>query len=316
MSDNIDEFISKFDVCNSYEIKNYLPPLVSVVVITYRSAHYVRKTLDSVLNQDYDNLELIISDDCSPDNTMEIVSNWIQDNQVKINLRNLKLKVVTTDQNGGICHNYNNGLKYAHGKWIKYIAGDDILEPDCISTFVNYASQCNDKLFICGTKPFTDSGRKLPQRLLPSEWFSGDCKSQEKLIVKKGTIIEGPTLFIDREVLESLGGFEEKYPFIEDYPLCMKFLKNGYRINLVPHHLIRYREYPESVSRGDPRFATSIFHAIEDYAIPAAWKNRQYLYWWHEFTQKSIRHRCFPKILLYLMSGIDLINWRKKFFKK
>lgn len=299
----------------NHEITNY-PPLVSVIVITYKSGIYVHETLNSVLNQDYKNLELIISDDCSPDNTMEIVSNWIQDNQVKINLRNLKLKVVTTDQNGGICHNYNNGLKYAHGKWIKYIAGDDILEPDCISTFVKYASPSNDKLFICGTKPFTNSGEQLPLRLLPTEWFKGDCKSQEKLIVRRGTIIEGPSLFINREALESLDGFEEKYPFIEDYPLCMKFLKHGYRINLVPHHLIRYREYPESVSRGDSRFATSIFHAIEDYAIPAAWKNRQYLYWWHEFTQKSIRHKRFPKIILYLMSGCDLINWRNKISKR
>lgn len=290
-------------------------PLVTIVVITYNSAKYVEQTLESVKNQTYDNIELIISDDCSPDNTLDIVKDWVEENKWKMwNIRNVPL-VTSTDKNGGICHNYNNALKYASGKWIKYIAGDDILEPNCITAYIEVAENCNDKIFISGTKPFTNTGEILPSRLLPAEWFEGDCRMQERLIIKKGTIIEGPTLFLNRETLVSLGGFEEKYPFIEDYPLYMKFLKNGYRINLVRHHLVRYREYPESVSRSDNRFSRSIFDAIEDYAIPAAWRNKLYTRWWHEIVRKAIRHKKYPKSVLYMMSGLDIINWRNKLLK-
>lgn len=294
----------------------YHSPLVTVIVITYNSAKYIRETLDSVKNQTFNDIELIISDDCSTDNTLDIVTDWVEKNHRKIGKHGKDPLIITTDNNGGICHNYNNGLKFAHGKWIKYIAGDDILEVDCISSFVEAAEKCDDKIFICGTKPFTNSNTCLPERLLPEKWFKGDFRSQEKLIVRKGTIIEGPIFFLHRETLLSLNGFEEKYPFIEDYPLYMKFLKNGYRINLVQKCLIRYREYPESVSRSDNRFSKSIIDAIEDFAIPAAWRNKLYFHWYHETVKYAIRHKTHSKIVLYIMSALDIINWRNKIQKK
>lgn len=226
----------------------------------------------------------------------------------------MQFEIISTEANKGICGNYNNGLRHAKGEWIKYIAGDDILVPECIETFVKETGMSDDRIMISGTLPFCDKGDLKP-RLLPGKWFSGDAREQERLIVRKGTVIEGPTLFLHRETLITLGGFEEKYPFIEDYPLCMKYLKNGYRIRLVEKHLIRYREYPESVSRSDSRFSKSIFAAIDDYAIPAAKRNRQWLYWWHYRTQKAIRHREYPKPVLYLMSGLDPVNWKNKLVK-
>jgi len=285
-------------------------PLVSVIVITYNSSKYVLDTLCSVANQTYDNIELIISDDCSSDDTVSKCAEWLATGGGKA-LINCKL--VSTPKNGGICANYNNGLKHAHGEWVKYIAGDDILTPDCIVEFVKATASSAVKIMICGTLPFLNDGTKLPPRLLDSKWFAGDAASQERLLVRKGTVIEGPTLFLHRETLQKLGGFEEKYPFIEDYPLYMKYLAHGYRIHLVPKHLIRYREYPESVSRSDNRFAISIFDAIEDYAIPAARRNHMYLYWWHQKVRKAIRHKAFPQPILYMLSGLDLIHLRNKF---
>lgn len=283
-------------------------PLVSIIVITYKSAKYVSQTLESIKAQTYDNIELIISDDCSPDDTLKVCEQFIKKNWDK---NRSNVTIVTTQKNGGICANYNNGLKYAKGVWIKYIAGDDILESDCIKSFVNATILSNDKLFICGTKPFTNDGTKLPYRLLPPDWFKGDYISQEKLLVKKGTIIEGPTFFIHAETLRKLGAFDEKYPFIEDYPLYMKFLKNGYRIHLVEKYLIRYREYPESVSKCDNRFERSIFQAIEDFAIPAAKKNRMFWYWWHEIVEKYARHHMNSPVN-YLLVLTDFIGWKKR----
>lgn len=98
-------------------------PLVTIIVITYKSADYVIDTLESISQQTYKNIELIISDDRSPDNTLEICESWIEKHKNRFS----NTIVTKTDRNGGICYNYNNGLKMATGKWIKYIAGDDEL---------------------------------------------------------------------------------------------------------------------------------------------------------------------------------------------
>jgi glycosyltransferase involved in cell wall biosynthesis len=260
------------------------------------------------MNQTYKNIEVIVSDDCSKDDTVSVVQDLVLHKK-----NDIPVRIVSTPHNSGICGNYNNALKYAKGKWIKYIAGDDVLQPECVSAFVEAAESCDDKIFICGTLPFTNDGNSLPPRLLPEGWFAGDARSQERLIIRKGTIIEGPTLFIERETLQALGGFDEKYPFIEDFPLCMKFLAHGFRIHLVSAHLVRYREYTGSVSHGgDDRFGKSIFDAIDDYAIPASFRNHMYIYAWHLLINKWIRQNVIkPHFAGYLLRVTDILAYRK-----
>ena len=121
--------------------------LVSVIVITYNSAQYVLQTLESIKRQTYKNIELIVSDDRSSDNTISICKDWVIEN--KHIFRNVK--VLQTPSNGGICHNYNYALQQANGEWIKYIAGDDILEDNCIERFVANIKP-NIFLYTCITK--------------------------------------------------------------------------------------------------------------------------------------------------------------------
>ena len=107
-------------------------PLVSIVVITYNSAKYVLETLESAKQQTYCNIELIITDDCSTDNTVDLCDQWLETN--KKNFVNVQLLIGT--ENVGIPANLNKGIKIAHGEWIKSIAGDDILHEDCICNFI------------------------------------------------------------------------------------------------------------------------------------------------------------------------------------
>lgn len=283
--------------------------LISVVVITYNSAKYVLDTLESIKNQDYSNIELIVSDDCSTDETFNICSEWVDKNRTRF----CRAIVVRTEKNGGICVNYNRGLKEVTGTWVKYIAGDDLLMSNCISTFVSALGECSDKIMICGTIHFSDSDNREDKYLLPRLFGELNANKQERFLVRKGTIIEGPTLFIEAETLRELGGFEECYPFIEDYPLCMKYLSKGFHIHLVNKYLIRYRVYRESVSRGDSRFSISIFNAIDYYAPKAALRNGMFLWWFHYKTNAKIR--CLSKKrrwLGFLLRIFDIINYRKK----
>lgn len=285
-------------------------PKISVVVITYNSSKYVLETLESVKNQDYSNLELIVSDDCSTDDTFKICKKWVSDNATRF----CRAVVVQTEKNGGICVNYNRGLKEVQGTWVKYIAGDDILLPHCISTYVSELRMSQDKIMLCGIIRFFDSSINENSCILPTYFGELTNREQEKFLVRSGTVVPGPTLFLETETLRNLGGFEECYPFIEDYPLCMKYLSKGYHIHLANHCLIRYRVYQESVSRGDSRFSVSILNAIDYYAPKAAWKNRQYLWWYHYRINAIIRN--LPnsrKWIGYILRSVDIINYCIKF---
>ncbi len=288
-------------------------PRISIVVITYNSSKYVLETLESVKSQDYSNLELIVSDDCSTDDTFEVCKKWVSDNATRF----CRAVVVQTEKNGGICVNYNRGLREVQGEWVKYIAGDDILLPHCISTFVSDLNFSSDKIMLCGIIGFSNSDVSEIERVIHQNFDELTVGGQEKYIVKSNTFMSGPTLFLESNTLRKLGGFEECYPFIEDYPLCMKYLSNGYHIHVVNDYLIRYRVYPESVSRSNSRFASSIFDAIDFYAPKAALRNGMILWWYHYKVNHIIRHLPQNKRWLgYLLRTIDILNYKMKLQKQ
>ena len=108
--------------------------LVSVVVLSYRSAETIVETLDSIKNQTYQNIELIIADDCSPDNSVVVVKQWMDENQGCLKT----IKLVTAEQNTGIPGNINRALKQATGDYLKLIAADDYMTEDAIAEYVNF----------------------------------------------------------------------------------------------------------------------------------------------------------------------------------
>lgn len=90
-------------------------PLVSVIIPTYNSSKYIKKTLEGILEQTYSNLEIIITDDCSKDNTLEIVKKY----------KDERIKIFTNEKNLGISGNLNKGVKLSNGKYIAMMDADD-----------------------------------------------------------------------------------------------------------------------------------------------------------------------------------------------
>jgi glycosyltransferase involved in cell wall biosynthesis len=125
-----------------------LLPLVSIVVITYNSEKYIIETLESARNQSYENIELIITDDCSKDDTLKIAEGWLEKNSSRFK----RTLIVPALINGGTSKNMNKGLNEAFGIWIKPIAGDDLLLPNCIESNVFYGEK-NDSSINYISKP-------------------------------------------------------------------------------------------------------------------------------------------------------------------
>lgn len=294
---------------------NHQNLLVSVIVITYNSSKYVLETLESIKRQTYSNLEVIISDDCSADNTVEICREFLDENQ---NIRYFKeAKIVSTSKNSGITPNYNNGLKYATGEWIKYIAGDDILIENCIEEYVRFVLKENDLyIAVCGMDFFYTETPSIIFAKEKVKLLEGDATKQLRAMIKDKALICGATLFIERKTLVQLEGFDEKYLMVEDWPLCMKYLIKDFRIGIIHKELIRKRNHYSNVSLFDSRFSPSVGLAVKDLAIPQAKKQKMYFYWYYLFVDlwiiKYSHVNFFYKTIGYLMRSIDIINYEKK----
>ena len=138
---------------------NYIKePLVSVVVITFNSSSYVIDTLESIRNQSYCNIELILSVDGSYDDSIDKCEKWILKNKNRF----VKTFIVASENNTGISYNCNRGLNAANGDWLKIIAGDDMLMPNCIEDYVNFINHNNEAKFIFSKYRYLIRGRVSP----------------------------------------------------------------------------------------------------------------------------------------------------------
>lgn len=104
-------------------------PLVSIIIVTYNQAEYIAQTIDSAIKQDYTNIEIIISDDCSTDNTQQIIAQYASQYPHKI------VPLLNAD-NVGITANFNRAVARANGKYIALLGGDDLIFTDKISAQV------------------------------------------------------------------------------------------------------------------------------------------------------------------------------------
>ena len=257
-------------------------PLVSIIVITYNSAEYVLETLESTKAQTYQNIELIVSDDCSTDNTVEICRKWIEKNKERF----VRTKLITVPENTGIPANCNRGVKDAQGEWVKLIAGDDVLIKSCIQDNVNFIS-ANHEIYILF------SGGSIYSESFKPENYISDFPSKEKVDyifsnlstaanqfkeLQNNNFVEAPTAFIRKEVYKIVGFYDEKYKLIEDYPLWLRLTKLGMKIFYMDTLTVLHRIHTQSLT-GNNQIVSNYFFDLEsvkkDYIYP--YSSRGYL---------------------------------------
>ncbi|GHT73776.1 hypothetical protein AGMMS50262_05450 [Bacteroidia bacterium] len=112
------------------EIKEQNMPLVSIIATCYNQARFVEESLDSIKNQTYSNIEIIITDDCSTDNSVEIIENWIKKNN------HLNCYFIKNEKNIGVSNTLNKALKVISGKYLQLLALDDVILPQKIENQV------------------------------------------------------------------------------------------------------------------------------------------------------------------------------------
>ncbi len=228
--------------------------LVSVIVITFNSERYVAETLEGIRTQSYKQLELIISDDASTDSTVEICRSWIKENGSRFE----RVELLAAASNTGSSANCNRGLAEARGEWIKFCAGDDRLKPDCISDNMEFISADSGiNVLFSKVEIYDDSFKQeCLVSIVPDDPFASggimacgrSAESQYKMLLVCDRIHFTPSLFINRTVLNSIGGFDEHFRLLEDYPLWLNLTRSGHRLYFMDKVTMNYRKHNYAVN--------------------------------------------------------------------
>lgn len=235
-----------------------LSNLLSVVIVSYNSSSTVLETLESVLNQSYGakNIELIVCDDCSSDNTCLLVEKWLTKNADNF----YRTSLLISDVNQGISSNINRGWRAANADWVKAIAADDLLLPDCLTENFNYVSKNSDvKIVFSDLLLFSNSkileGAEIKRHR--SDFFLlGTAKQLESLSYENNLM--APSAFISRQLLTDLDYADERFAMLEDYPLWLKIAKSGVRFSYFPLVTVAYR-VSESLSNNKLKIANVFY---------------------------------------------------------
>lgn len=225
-------------------------PLISIIVVTYNSAKYILETLESAKAQTYKNIELIVSDDCSTDDTVTICGLWLKNNKERF----VRSELITSDKNTGISANCNRGFNVAQGEWIKYIAGDDTLEPNCIEVYLE-CSCTNRYAYVFHSNAFFYANSFEQINLMESIDYSKyrfnnsniTVHEQRQILLRLNPVIAG-TVFIHRTAFNKAGLFDEENRNWEDRPMWLKFTSKGIKMHFVDKKLINYRLTKDSIT--------------------------------------------------------------------
>ncbi|MDN3676670.1 glycosyltransferase [Flavobacterium paronense] len=257
--------------------------LVTVAVLTYNSGLYVLETLESIYNQAYQNLELIVSDDASTDTTLDVVNLWLSEERNRS--RFSKVTVLTVPKNTGVSANCNRCTKASQTDWIKYVAGDDILLPNCITDNMDFAKHNPEaKIIFSQVMIYQDDFNpshyvrttplNFPSHLMG---ISLTAQDQFQLLLVSDRIHFTPSYFFNRTATQKVGGYDESNRLVEDYPMWLKLTQSGERLWYFHKATVGYRIHSKALNNtGDNvLFKPSV---INSYSIRKEFAH-QYLPW-------------------------------------
>jgi teichuronic acid biosynthesis glycosyltransferase TuaG len=223
-------------------------PLISIITPTYNSELYIAEMINSVISQTYKNWELVITDDCSDDETVSLIRN--------IMLYETRIKLFTLSKNSGSATARNNSMNNSSGEYFAFCDSDDLWREDKLETQMGFMIQNN--LSFCFTAYEIINHKGIPINITVDSSNSGFFTYSDML--KKKATLGCCTVMLRKK---SFGGLLEM-PNIrtgQDYAFWLKLLKNSnHYAHILPKILSKYRISPNSISRNKFKKARSQFY--------------------------------------------------------
>lgn len=193
--------------------------LVSVCIPAYNSGRFIVRTIQSILDQTYSNIEVVVVDDCSSDDTIEKVKS-IKDDRIKL---------IANEENLGMSRNWDKCIRSCSGRYVKLIPADDCIYPECISRSVAVLQKHPEiSLVVVGTD-LVDNDDKITGAYM--HWpGNGVVKGQRiaKTSVMLNNFWGNPVCALFRkEDYIATGGFDDDIPYILDFDLWLGLSRLG-----------------------------------------------------------------------------------------
>lgn len=237
-------------------------PLVSIVVPSFNGARWLREALDSMLGQTYANVEIILCDDASTDDTPAVAAEYGD-----------RIRYVRQPQNLGIYGNMNVGLAMARGDLIATYHADDVYLPTMVERQVEYLEAHPEVGAVFASDILVDAeGKEYARLVLPPEIRGEQPLHYETvlnaLLSRKNRFLISPTMMVRRTVHEELGVYRpERYRNTSDLEMWLRIARR-HPIAVLESHLIRYRHFHENSSQRYHRLRTTpenFFIILDEY---------------------------------------------------
>ncbi|MCK4687751.1 MAG: glycosyltransferase [Candidatus Lokiarchaeota archaeon] len=241
-------------------------PLVSVITLTYNHEKYIRSCIESVLRQTYKNIEHIIIDDGSTDDTKNIINLFLKKyKRIKyFRQKNIGLK--------GIGKNYNKALSISKGKYIAILEGDDYWDIKKLQIQVNRMESENS--ILCYSRAYTIDEKNNISDWYPKDYLFPNVNIQRNIPIGEflklylfKSIIPSPTIMIKSDVLKEIGGFSQpSYMRTVDYPTVLNLSLKG-KFSYINEPIAFYRVHLNQATLGNEvPFDSAARYALEFYA--------------------------------------------------
>ena len=216
--------------------------LISIITPCYNSNDFISETIDSVINQSYKNWELLIIDDCSTDNSVEIIQKYLE--------KDSRIKLFINNKNSGAAVSRNLGLLKSSGRFISFIDSDDLWEPLKLEIQINFMLSNNCPISFTNYKLIDEKGVSLNKTIKV-------VKEIDYYGYLKNTIIGMSTSMIDLTKTEN---FEFKnIRTRQDTYLWITLLKRGLIAQGLNKTLVNYRVRKDSISANKYKAAKQVW---------------------------------------------------------
>ena len=183
---------------------------VSVIVPIYNSARYLRECLDCIVNQTFRDMEIILVDDCSADNSCEICEEYIKNDS--------RIKLIKKEKNSGAVESRNIGIETAESEYITFFDSDDFMELDTVEKMYNQAVSTGADIVVCNSQ----------------EYLQKKGIFQKNRNVLNTSVLNGKTVFSPSEVSDKIFQFCLGWPW--DKMFKRDFIqKEGIRFQTIKH---------------------------------------------------------------------------------
>ncbi|HIA08913.1 MAG TPA: glycosyltransferase [Chromatiaceae bacterium] len=226
------------------------PPCISVIMACYNAEAFLRESVDSALGQSWENIELVVVDDGSTDDSVTILREY--GDQIRL----------IEQHNSGPYPARNRGLDACHGEWVAFLDADDYWEPDMLEKLATALDSQPADISYCGWRNIGDNLSGNPP-YIPPKYEDGDIVRH----FLKGTPWPIHAALIRKSILDQINGFSTRHFSSMDYDLWIRAIAATQNIVLVPEVLAYYRWHDQGqISTNRWKQTLNAWHVRRDFA--------------------------------------------------